>query len=863
MIKRVLSVIALCFLYTSLHAQEIADTLTAPLLHGTSAVAQTIHETPIATFPAANLTQQLQGRVSGLFATSTNGRPGSPATLLIRGQNFIYGNSEPHYVVNGVPMTSTQLSTINIEDVESITILKDAITAAQHGVNGGNGVVVIETKKGRQKPLHITTSIETGFSKILKNKFGLMNAQQKLNYEKELGIINDATYNARLPYSVNPMDEVYRTAWLQQYNIQLSGGSKHIDYYLSGGYYAQDGIHYKSDFKRYTLNANITARATKWLNAGINIYWGNEKNTYPLTKEAKRSLVSNEYGLTLASILLNPYEQLKNSDGTYQKTLLGYNVNPLYVASLFDDKLNRTNISGTAFLEILFLKKFKFKSSLILNQYKYDEFTNTNYYFAYYSNNREEVDSKKTLLTQANKLNFSSYLGKNSTHHLNVSLSQELKATDEDLTKYAETHDQVGTLLSRTHTYTKGKTKVLTGMLELKYSYKDYFIFDATYRLDRVDLSSTSEVETAKSWAVGAKWIVYNKPYGILSKLALRGSTGKVPYLPLALTHLDYTSTFMYYGGSPFWETTQTHNLGVDAIFFDNKIRLYTEFYLKNTTDVSTPKLPLGLNTKKAEVENKGFELTLNWDILNHHHYYLSFNTNLTINKNKLKKLPKDELIYMSEQQILKVGKPLGSYYIAQWAGVDPATGDAMWLDHSGNKTASYNYAAKGYIEGKSSIPSKSIGFSINGGYKGFSLNTLFYGIWDIYTYNNNLYYLEISNGYNANNFNLTTRAADYWKHPGDITATPSPYSGAYLDTRLLQNHSYLRLKSLTLSYDFNQRMLRPLKIINACRVFVTAHNLFTITGYRGFTPEVLGHSDYANYPEARTFTWGIKLTFK
>ena len=865
--KQLLAIILLLW-GASLSAQERVDTTSRPVAPGMSAVVQTVVNRNLVTiFPSASFTQQLQGRASGLFATSANGRPGSPAILTIRGQNSINGDSQPYYIVNGIPMIATQLSSINMEDIESVTILKDAISTAIYGVNGGNGVVVVETKKGRRMPLEVTVSAEAGFSKILKNSFGLMDTRQKLDYEKDLGIIDQATYNARLPYNNNPIDEIYRTAWLQQYNLQLSGGSDRLTYYLSGGYYTQDGIHHSSCFKRYTINTSVNIDAAKWLKTGAFLYVGKDKNSYPLTSETKSGISGSTYNLTLASILLNPYEQLKNSDGSYNKSLIGYPVNPLYEASLFSDERSNTSISGTGFLDIKLIRELNLRSSIILKQYEAEgylskRFDNNNQYI-------ESSDHKATTMIQSNKLSFDSYIGSGQRHQLIASLAQEYNITNGSL------NENTSELYSGSYAHSfikESKSKILSGIFELKYRYKDYIIADATYRMDRLDLFSVQKNSTAKSWAVAAKWIAYDQSYGVLSRFALRVSTGKVAHLPLALTLLRYTdplafgypSSSLPIGGNP-WETTQTHNLGIDAYLFGNKLSLYADLYLKSTSDVLAPMafIPPGTidNSKKAKVENKGLELTLDWNVFNHYRYFLLFRTTLSLNQNKLKELPDKEI--RNGIQILKEGKPLGGYYLARWAGVDPSTGEATWYDSDGNKTSSYHNAKQEYIEGKSSIPSKSAGLSISGGYKGFSLTSFFYGTWDIYTYNQNLYNLEISNGNRASMYNLTTNAASYWKKSGDLTSIPKPYSGAYPDTRLLQNHSYFRLKSLTLAYDFERRALRRLRVIEACKVFITAHNLFTISGYKGFTPEVLGYMDNAAYPESRTFSWGIKLTFK
>jgi TonB-linked SusC/RagA family outer membrane protein len=860
--------VLLLFFGVHLHAQEVTATAIRPTL-SSAVVTSIVRENPVTIFPAANFTQQLQGRVSGIFSTSANGRPGSPVISAIRGQSSVNGDSEPYYIVNGIPFTTTQLATINIQDIESVTILKDAIVTAQYGINGGNGVVLVETKKGRKQPLSVNVSTEAGFSNILKNKLGLMDTQQKLSYEKELGIIDQATYDARLLHNSNPIGELFRTAWLQRYDLQLSGGNDHATYYLSGGYYTQHGIHHRSDYSRYTINANINIDASKWLRTGMFLYVGKERNSYPPTTESGENYVNTRSNLTLAALRINPYEQLKNLDGSYNKNLISSPNNPLYDASLFNDELNNTNISGTGFFEIKLIRELNLRSSIVLKQYEAEEYVDKRSDSSYFYS--EHSDHKSTSVVQNNKLSFNVDIDSNQRHKITTSLSQEYRITNGSLNESSSEPYSGG--YSYSHNFIKdSKGKILSGILELRYSYKDRLIFDAAYRIDRLDLFSMPKKSTAKSWATAAKWVVFDETYSILSRVALRGSTGRVAHLPLAFTHLSYTNPLAYsssnitlYTGSTPCETTQTHNLGIDAYLGGYTLRLYADLYYKNTSDVFiplAPTTPIARNTR-AEVENKGIEIALDWSILNRWKYFLELNANLTLNQNRLKSLPEGEI--HNGIQVLKEGKPLGSYYLARWAGVNPNTGEAMWYDDMGNKTTSYNNAKQEYIDGKSSIPSKSAGFSISGGYKGFSLASYFYGIWDVYTYNQNLAYVEMSNINYAESRNLTASVASYWKNQGAITAIPKPYTGNENspDTRFLQNHSYFRLKSLTLAYDFERKTLSRTKVIAACRIFVTAHNLLTITGYKGFTPEVLGYKDYAIYPESKTFSWGIKLTFR
>ena len=232
----------------------------------------TVKAEKVESTPTAAFDQALQGQVPGLTAMSNTGEPSVAATFTIRGTNSINSGTAPLYILDGIPISSSDFNAINPSDIESISVLKDASSTSIYGSRASNGVVVITTKRGRmaEKPI-ISYRMQLGFSQIAKGNWDLMNTEERIQYEKEIGLTDGKDYNLLSQTDVCWLDEVYNNAaMLQNYELSVSGANEKTNYYVSGGYYSQEGIALGSNFDRYSIRANIEQRAAKWLKIGTN-----------------------------------------------------------------------------------------------------------------------------------------------------------------------------------------------------------------------------------------------------------------------------------------------------------------------------------------------------------------------------------------------------------------------------------------------------------------------------------------------------------------------------------------------------------------------------------------------------------------
>ena len=320
----------------------------------------TVKAEKVETTPTAAFDQALQGQVPGLTVLSSTGEPSVAATLSIRGTNSINSGTAPLYILDGIPIASSDFNAINPADIESISVLKDASSTSIYGSRAANGVIVITTKRGRmaEKPT-ISYRMQVGFSQIAKGNWDLMNTEERIQYEKEIGLSDGKDYNLLSQTDVCWLDEVYNdSALLQNYELSVSGANEKTNYYVSGGYYSQEGIALGSNFDRYSIRANIEQRAAKWLKVGTNTmlnyheFEQADEGSYTLVTpiSAARFMLPywNPYNPdgSLASINdgswkgdgQNPLEWIQNNQRTYKKYKL--------ISSLFAEA---TIIEGLTF----------------------------------------------------------------------------------------------------------------------------------------------------------------------------------------------------------------------------------------------------------------------------------------------------------------------------------------------------------------------------------------------------------------------------------------------------------------------------------------------------------------------------------
>lgn len=855
--------------------------------------------------PAANPIQALQGKVSGLQVTNS-GNPGEAPVVRLRGITTLNNNSVI-YVVDGVILDD--INFLNSTDIASIEVLKDASATAIFGSRGSNGVIIITTKKGREgEPARINLRAEYGVENVA-NRLSLMNGRQFATY---VNAISPGTYNNLdvLP-NIDWQDRVFQeNAPIQSYNLSFIGASEKLNYYIGGSYFSQEGIIPKSAYERITLKSNTTYKVRSFLRFGADLSIALEEKQNP------PGVVSTAYQ---AWPISEPYLL----GGGFAEVMGG---NPLAAIAFHNNEENRVRAVTNFFGEVDLLKGLTFRSSYQLDASLHREESFTPEYFvgptqqSPYSILSKENRLFRTWIWE-NTLNFSRELGK--IHRIEAVAgyttqrfyTEKLSGSRRNLLRedpdfwYLDAGDQEGQSLGNT----AERTSLISFLGRINYSLLDRYLFTATYRRDGSSKFSENNLYGAfPSFAIG--WNVYNEPFfpqtNLFNTLKLRASWGiigneKIPgsarYSSVAS---GYGAVFgnnetLYPGaalaryGNPDlrWEETTQLDVGFEASFFNARLTTEADYYQKITDGILVPlSIPahIGIGNfqrqffNAAEVLNRGIEFNLNWeDEVGAVTYRLGvlgstiYNEVLSLGGG----VGRDSVIVGGDlgngQSVSRtvVGRSIGFFYGYQVAGIfqnqeqlnntprlsGQGVGDLIFEDT--NNDGRITDADR--VELGSWIPDFTYGFNVGAGFKGFDFSLDFYGQWG-----NKIY-----NGKQANRFSLLNyeeRFTDFWTGEGSSNTIPRASAGGvnYSPSDFfLEDGSFLRLRTATISYDLSSALLERYKI-GAAQLYLRGTNLWTRTEYSGYLPDIpvtdptRGAIDMGVYPLTRVIMLGLNVSF-
>lgn len=851
--------------------------------------------------PVANVTQMLQGTTPGVYAVSTSGKPGAGADIKIRGVGSINSGSSPLYIIDGLPVAASDFNMLSSTDIQNITVLKDASATALYGSRGANGVVLVTTKKGSESETILNYKGEYGFSKLSKGNWEMMNTAEKLQYEIATGIIDPNTSSGqnlianRSKYDFDQFDEVFETPSTQSHEVSVTGGNQKTKFYISAGYFEQGGIVERSDFRRITGSVNLDHKANKWLALGTNIYLVQSKDNSPITPDASSGYGSNLQNPVNLALRLNPYESLKDDNGNYVPYLDTYgSANPLREAELGDLVNNRFRVRSQSYVEVTPMADLKIRSAIgfTTNQTRFKEYMSPEAYWgSSYNGYSTRANTFDYMIIQNNQLTYSKKINKHNTAFILGTEILKEKTEKMNVGAYNVTHpyfqelSQYLTILPGGWGSSISEHSLVSFYGIANYDYDNKYFLDLSIRRDG-DSRFQEDGRWGNFWSVGGQWNLKAESFmddiTVLSMAKLRASVGTQGnsnvgnYISRGLYNLsgsymgNPSSSQQTFGGSDLtWEKSTAYNVGVDVGVIENRFRAHLDLYRRDINDMylDVPvTLTSGLGSRfenVADMHNKGFEMTLSADVVRTKDWLFNIEGNLSLYKNKITHLNSNSDQIVGDTYIMKVGHSMGQLYMVRWAGVNPVNGDPLWYDANGNITNQFSDDDAVMLDGKNYLPTKTAGLIFNVSYKGIGLQAIFSSIWDIYGINNSLYFIELDNGAYAQKYNHTTRSMDFWREPGDVTEFPRLNSGAQqFDSRIVENRSFLRLKNLVVSYNFNQKTLAPLKVVRNARIYAMGQNLWTLTDYRGYDPEVSTISDLGSYPASRTFTFGLELSF-
>ena len=842
--------------------------------------------------PTAAFDQALQGQVAGLTVLSNTGEPSASAVMTIRGTNSINSGTAPLYILDGVPISSSDFNTINPADIESLSVLKDAASTSIYGARAANGVIVITTKRGRraERP-RIEYRMQMGFSQVASGKWDLMNTAERIAYEKEIGMTEGQNYNVLSQINVNWMEKVFNSsALLQSHEVAISGADDKSNYYLSGGYYNQDGTAVGSMFERYSLRANFDRKAAEWLKVGSNTML-NYQNIQQ-ADEGSYTLVTPISAARFMMPYWNPYRAdgslASINDGTWK----GNGQNPLEWLENNPVTYKKYKLISTIYAEATPIEGLTLRSQLGVD---YSHTTGFGVSYPSYAPNQGQGSASRSstdghTLTVTNTANYRFNLDKD--HSFNFMLGHEgvdyhyeafslmTKGQNNDRL----TNISTGTRATSWSDTTDSDYGFLSFFSRGEYNYRNTYFVEASVRADGSSRFGKSR-RWAAFWSVGFMWDMRNEEFmqsapKWLTTAQISLSTGtsgnsSIPnYEHLALVGggLDYVGdagvALMQPGNENLgWEKPWTTNFAIHAGFW-NRLNADLELYYKRTSDmlmeVPAPYSTTGYGyywDNVGVMVNAGAELNLNATLIATKNFNWSVNTNVSYNHNEIVELYNGVKEYERSNTNTKlvVGRPLGEFYINRYAGVNPANGDALWYDKNGELTTELRDEDK-VLVGKSYHAPWQGGFGTALSWKGLSLSTQFSWVADRWMINNDRYFDE-SNGRFAS-YNQSSRLLSRWKQPGDVTDIPRHGEYTEFDSRLLEDASFLRLKNVMLSYSLPANVLKKTRVFSGIRIYAQAQNLLTFSKFSGLDPEGTANIYAAQYPMSRQFTFGLDLTF-
>jgi TonB-linked SusC/RagA family outer membrane protein len=886
----------------------------------------------IANTPITNPQQALQGRASGVLVTQASGTPGGGISVRVRGPGSISGSNQPLYVVDGIPINTgsyTQLaaggqltnaiSDINPNDIESIEVLKDAAASAIYGSRAANGVVLITTKRGANAPTRISFNTYYGTQEVAKT-IPVLTGQQYIE------LLNEATanrygagrdYNFLTGLSANPsdyantnwQDEVFRTAPMQNYELGFRGGNERTRFSISGSYFDQDGIVIGSGYKRYSGRINLDNQATSKLKLIFSSSFSSSENN-------RINNDNNIYGVVSAAVLMGTHVPVYNANGTYGRDPVSSVDNPIAQAkeNTFTFRSNRLLASAGA--EYRFLPSLLFRTNLSLDYLS----TKDRSFLSTLTNNgagtggsATEGQSQDVNVIFENTLTYTQTFNENHNFSILGGFSYQ-ESNFESLLAAATGFpgNDIRRLSAgsvRTTASSGGTSWALESYFSrANYSYKNKYLLQVSARLDG---SSRFGSQNRYGFfpAVSAGWRISEEEFfgkgGVISELKVRGGYGVTGNQEIG----NFTSLALVGGGANYlqnagltptqlgndslrWERSKSANVGLDLSMFSNRLTFTFDAYRRNTSDLLLGRPLVGasgfttIQSNIGSIRNEGLEFGLGGTILRKRDFTWDANLNLTFNRNRVVAISGSPFAQGFASWV-EAGQPLGAFRGYRVVGIfqsaseiasapvhtvtssaltSTAPGDIRFADLNGDNRIT---GADQEIIG-SGLPTYFGGFTNNFKYKGFDLSAFLQFSGGNEIYNNTRAFSEGMNSV----FGQFASTLDRWQPGKTSTTMPravygDPNNNRRVSTRWLEDGDYLRLKNISIGYTFGPNVLDRLHFTNL-RLYVASQNLFTITNYSGFDPEVSTFSDtntspgtdFLTFPQARVFTFGLNLTF-
>lgn len=872
--------------------------------------------------PVANLQGALVGKAAGVQITQINGKVDGGVKMRVRGISTISSSQEPLYVLDGLPLINDDESTtaapinplisLNPNDIESIQILKDASSAAIYGARGSNGVVLITTKQGRSGKTKVSLTSSTGWSRAT-NTLDWLNAEEYIELMVEASA---NTYGAEDTWLTDPggyFDDFalwadWRTGevdtdWqsyalvdgmVQDHTLSVSGGNVKTQFFISGGYNKTDAIVRGNKLERYSGRINLDHTVSDRFRVGLNM---------GLTKtRINRIGTDNSFSTPLQAVAQTPLSPayLENSDIPNNESTVYYNFLMQGYNGAWGSDIIRILLN--AYGEFDLLPDLAFRTEI-----GYDNNNQTEEYFAGSLTQSASTNGYADAnAVQADKYNLNNYFiyrkGFNDAHDLELIAGMSFEESSRKRQYVAGTgfpSDDLQTVQSA--------SEITSGLSSrTRYNFLSYFGRATLSLSDKYLLKGSVRYDASSRFgannryglfpAVSGGWVISEEDFlrdsGTLSMLKLRASWGMTGNAGIG----NFASLGLF-SGSAYkqapalypsqlenpelqWEKTDQMDVGLDFGLFDNRISGEIDYYVKKTNDLLLAEPIPGtsgfstLTRNVGSMSNKGFEFVLNTRNILTEDFNWSTSFNLSTLDNEVTDLPGGDIV--QGQNIVREGETISSFYIVEYAGVDPDNGDALFYrntlnpDGSRDRGTTANFSEAERVIMGSPYPDLMAGMTNTLTYKGFDLSFTFQGEWGASLYNGGG---KFQSGNMRYEDNQTKDQLRRWQNPGDITDVPQARlyvtNGQQDSSRYLEESDFIRLRNLTFGYTLPGQLTERFKV-DRLRVYMTGVNLLTITDYSGYDPEStyddLGGSNiqkgitFYSAPPARTITLGITI---
>lgn len=863
----------------------------------------------------------LQGKVAGVQVTNAGGQPGEAAQIRVRGTGSITASSDPVYVVDGVMGAS-----FNPQDVETISVLKDAGATGIYGAAAAGGVIVVTTKQGKKNDkLSVDIKATAGAKQALYSNYKMMNSAELYNFHKSL--YSKTVFNSQYPKSLleqdyNWQDEFFRTGVVQDYYVSVKGGSEKIGYYAGLSYYGEEGTLKCTGMQKVSGQFSMNADLTKWLDMSVRASFSKSSVDYA----PSWTMLDDAFNKMPWD---NPYELDADGNSTGKYLYVNGDTRSDNGGKWWSQ--SKWNALNTTQYNYAKSNNFDFNGTLVFNVHFTDwlHFTTTNTFSTGYYKSTEYRDPRAFdseyakgylynsigLSKSFGTINILKANGQWGQHSLSGMLGYEYSTWKSEYTSAAGIGMPNGVdALNSTTPYSVGGYEIpgasWATFIQAQYDYGKRYFLTATFRAEASSIFAPKN-RVGYFPSVAASWLISNEEFmksqDVVSFLKLRASYGitgnnNIPAYKYLATYALNSLYQNKVSATPsrlanpllHWETANMAAVGIDLTFID-RIDMSIDLYNTDNTGLllNVPVAPstgfFEVTKNAGSVRNQGIEYRLDANVLNIDKWNWNIGFNIGFNRNRVTKTPNGPFLQTasSVSQQVKEGQDIYSWYMKEWAGVDPENGDPLWyvvdaneqyvLDENGNKTTTNDYnATNAHVVGKAT-PLFSGGLNTQ-----LSWNGIFLSVNTNFTYGNKIYnYTRMSTdadgayvGYNQMSIENSVQGWSRWEKKGDVATHPKAMlngnkNSNAISSRYLEDGSYFRIKNLTVGYDFPTKLIKK-AYMTRCRIYFSADNLFTATKFSGMDPEITLTTStydlagmYSNtYPVGRTFQGGVEISF-